>query len=138
MVNRINRNKEKTQMSETLTVNLVSGTDGSFDRAASQAAFNQAFDKMIADRQTQQDTIQSAVKEYLDEQGGKPVAMPTVASQVATLKLNSQPENHRKLSDAVLGYIRANLPAKGDESETSLLVSTRGPHGGISFRTAKK
>lgn len=120
----------------TITFSTVPGTDGNPDRAASQAAlttaFNQAFDKLEADRSLQTEVIAAAVSEYLSEQPkGRFTQVQTIANQVATLKLNSQNETHPKLVKAVHEYIKANTQ-KGDA--TSLLVKRGGMGGGVILR----
>jgi hypothetical protein len=120
----------------TLPFSIVPGTDGTPDRAASQAAlttaFNQAFDKLEADRSLQTETIAKAVSEYLGEQPkGKFVQVQTIANQVATLKLNSQNENHPRLVKAIHEYLKANSQ-KGDA--TSLFLKRGGAGGGLANR----
>lgn len=124
---------------ETLTVQLVPGTDGSVDVAASQAAFASALTKRVAELETESTVIGEEVLAILADRKGQPIVLPTLCSMVAS-RLNAQPENFATLTKRVADYVRAN--AQGEKNKAtgeverpdSPIFIGRGKGSGVALR----
>jgi len=123
-------------MTESLSIELVL-VDGNIDQTASLAAFETALVRRATEREIERTGIAEAVSELFDENLGKSIPMPTVASMVCA-KLNVPAESHNVISERVLGYLRENSQGKTvdgvEERPDSLLVTTKGKGGGTSRR----
>lgn len=94
-------------MSKSLSFTIVAG-----DREASLSNAAAAYDKFIAERETQESTIAAAVSAVFDAHRGANLTMPTIEG-MALRHLNAQPSNYKVLGKLVLDYVRANA----DQSE---------------------
>lgn len=101
---------------------------GSVDVEASVAKFTSALAVHLAERETQQATIASAVHTVFDKNMGTVISMPALTG-LALQELNAQPENFSVLSDRVQEYIREN--SKGD---ASTFIIAKGKGGGVRRR----
>jgi hypothetical protein len=101
---------------------------GSVDVAASTAKFTAALNTYIAERETENGQIATAVSAVFDSHKGKVLTMPTLAA-LALQQLNAQPENFKALTDRVTNYIRENSRGEG-----APLRVTKGKGGGVSRR----
>lgn len=123
-------------MTESLSIELVL-VDGNIEQTASLAAFETALVRRATEREIERTGIAEAVSELFDENLGKSIPMPTVASMVCA-KLNVPAESHNVISERVLGYLRENSQGKTvdgvEERPDSLLVTTKGLGGGTSRR----
>lgn len=123
-------------MTESLSIELVL-VDGNIEQTASLAAFETALVRRATEREIERTGIAEAVSELFDENLGKSIPMPTVASMVCA-KLNVPAESHNVISKRVLGYLRENSQGKTvdgvEERPDSLLVTTKGLGGGTSRR----
>lgn len=89
-------------MSKTLSFILVVG-----NRDASLANAAAAYDKHIAERETEEQTISEAVHSVFDQYPGAALTMPTIEGMTLRV-LNAQPSNWKALGKRVLEYVRAN------------------------------
>ena|SRR5271165_4681313 len=115
-------------MTQTLTVALVLGANGSIDTAATTAAFETSLAAHVANVETEQGEIAAHVAQLFNDNKGKYIALPTVGSLTANL-MGAVAENHGILSERVCEYVRAN--SKGDDS---LFVMRKGAGGGFAVR----
>ena len=115
-------------MTQTLTVKLVQGDNGSIDTEATTAAFQDQLAAHVANVETESTEIATKVAELFAQNKGKYIALPTVGSLVANM-LGAVSENYSVLSERVCDYVRAN--SKGDNS---LLVIKKGQGGGAGWR----
>ena len=123
-------------MTESLSIELVL-VDGNIDQTASLAAFETALVRRATEREIERTGIAEAVSELFDENLGKSIPMPTVASMVCA-KLNVPAESHNVISERVLDYIRAQDQGKVVEGVAerpdSLFVVAKGKGGGCGRR----
>jgi len=100
---------------------------GSIDRSASLASAEAALDSHIAERDTQQETIATAVSAVFDEYPGANLTMPTIEGMVSR-QLNAVPSNYKVLTKLALDYVRAN---SGDKASGATFGITKGKGGGV-------
>jgi hypothetical protein len=105
-----------------ISFDFVSG-----DRAKSLQNAEAALDKHIAERETEQATIASAVKAVFDEYPGAALTMPTIEGMV-TRHLNATPANYKTLAKLGLDYVRANC---GTRESGALFSKSKGVGGGV-------
>lgn len=110
-----------------LTIALVLAA-GTVDRKASTAAFESAVDKYIAESETEQSTIATAVGAVFDAHKGDALKMPILAAFTCQ-ELNAQRENYSTLDERVRTYVRTN-----SEGDSSLFVISKGKGGGVRRR----
>ena len=117
-------------MTQTLTVKLVQGDNGSIDTEATTAAFQDQLAAHVANVETESSQIASKVAELFadNKNKGKYIALPTVGSLTAHM-LGAVSENFQTFSERVCDYVRAN--SKGDDS---LFVIRKGSGGGCGLR----
>ena len=101
---------------------------GSVDVEATVSSFRAALVKHLAERETQNATIASAVHAVFDKNRGQVINMPALTG-LALQELNAQPENYNTLSDRIQEYVREQ--SKGD---ASLFIITKGKGGGCKRR----
>jgi len=111
----------------TLTVNLVT-KDGAIDQDASRKAFNEALVKYVAERETEQSTIATAVNAQFDKHPGVSINMPALASMTCAA-LNAQPANFSTLEERCLSYVRENASDKREDGK--LFRIGKGKGGGV-------
>jgi hypothetical protein len=112
-------------MSDTLTVSLVRGNDGSIDTKASADAFSSALKARIAASESETTEIASAVSAVYDQYKGSWMTLPYLTSCVLT-KLNAQPENSSALSKRIGEYVR-----NSSKGESATLTMKKGVGGGF-------
>ena len=123
----------------TLTVSLVLGSDGRVDSDATVDGFVDQLARHIESRELEGSAIEAAVLGVIEE-CKRPTSMATLAG-LAAARLNAQPENHSILVARAMEYLQNNCQGKklagdaGYERPNSLLVSSKGPGGGVSLRT---
>jgi hypothetical protein len=110
-------------MSKTLSFVLVSG-----DRSASLQNAEAAYDKHIAETETEQATIADAIKAVFDSFPGAALTMPTIEG-MATRQLNANPSNYKTLAKLSLDYVRANSNSKRESG--ALFCVSKGVGGGV-------
>lgn len=112
---------------KSLNITLARFSDGSVDLDGTLDACKTAVLKHIAERETEQSTVASAVSDTFDKLNGAKANMPYVVN--ATLRsLNAQPENFKSLSELVAGYIRENA---GNKDSGKLFHIGKGKGGGV-------
>ncbi len=94
-------------MSNEITITLVSGADGSIDREASEAVFDNAVTKFIQDTEVENAQIVEHISAVFDNYIGKALQMPVLVSFVLN-RMNCQPENFNTLGKRVSNYVRDN------------------------------
>ncbi len=109
-------------MSKSISFNLVPG-----DRSASLKNAEAAYDKHIAERETEQETIATAVTAVFDSFPGAALTMPTIEGMV-TRQLNATPANYKALAKLGLDYVRANC---GTRESGALFSKSKGVGGGV-------
>lgn len=113
-------------MAQQITVTLVS-KDGLVDQDASETAFRTALLNYVANRETEQSTIASAVNAQFDKHPGASINMPALASMTLA-SLNVQPENYGTLEKLALDYVRENASDKREDGK--LFKIGKGKGGG--------
>ncbi len=96
------------------------------DRATSLQNAADAYDRHIAERETEQATIADAVKAVFDSFPGAALTMPTIEGMV-TRQLNATPANYKTLAKLGLDYVRANCGPR----ESALFSKSKGVGGGV-------
>jgi len=97
------------------------------DRATSLQNAADAYDRHIAERETEQETIATAVKAVFDSFPGAALTMPTIEGMV-TRQLNATPANYKALAKLGLDYVRANC---GTRESGALFSKSKGVGGGV-------
>lgn len=109
-------------MSKTLSFVLVSG-----NRDASLANAAAAYDKHVAERETEEATIKDAITAVFDEYPGAALTMPTIEG-MATRQLNANPSNYKALAKLSLDFVRAH---SGTRESGALFGISKGVGGGV-------
>ena len=122
----------------TLSIKLVTDSDGLIDEAASTLAFQAAVADYKVQRELEESTIADAVAAQFDAYPGASQNMDALTSGVLH-RLNVQPANHNTMKEKVQAYVRANADRtadkkKGIEAEpprTRLFSISKGVGGGV-------
>ncbi len=113
-------------MAKDLSVSIVRGDDGSVDQDATLEAFSTALGAFVQDEETQDEVIADAVRSQFDRYQGQAQTMPALISGTLSI-LNTQPQNHKLMSERVANYVRKN---SGDRESGALFVIGKGKAGG--------
>lgn len=122
----------------TLSIKLVTGTDGLIDEAASTLAFQAAVADYKAQRELEESTIADAVAAQFSAYPGAAQNMDALTSGDLQ-RLNVQPSNFNTMKEKVQAYVRENSDRvadkkKGIEAEpprTRLFSIAKGVGGGV-------
>lgn len=96
----------KSTKSTALSFNVVR-IDGTPDRDASLKAAADAYDRHIAQRHTDQETIKDAVHAVFSKSPGANITMPAITGMISR-ELNCNPANYALLTGLALDYVREN------------------------------
>lgn len=98
-------------MGMKLEIEVVLGSDGKMDKAATLRAAGGFLDKWAAQRELEEGQIATAFDKVFDRLKGVKVNSRYVIGQVLN-ELNVQPENQSVLETKVTAYLRANSQGK--------------------------
>ena len=130
-------------MSNSLTVKLVRGSNGSIDQDASLLAFQAAMEQHIVETETEESAIADAVSAQFDKYPGASQNMPALVNGALTY-LNVTPATFTSLSEKVAQYVRDNadhgavkakdgsITTPAEAPRTRLFRIAKGVGGGVS------
>jgi hypothetical protein len=115
------------------TINLSTFVErdasGALDLDTTMTKFQGALLQYQAERETELETIGTAVNAVFDEHRGATINMPAVTT-LALQKLNVQPESYKALSERVQSFVRDNASDERNGGGTFRIAKGKG--GGVS------
>jgi hypothetical protein len=128
------RKKDNTMNTIVLSTFAVRNSDGSVDSDATVSKFQDALSSFIAERDTETETIGTAVAAVLDSLNGTRGNMDYLVSATCR-ELNADHAAFKVLGDKIRAYVRDNASDKNEdgtpEDPTKLFHIGRGKGGGV-------
>ena len=114
------------------TINLATfvvrnDESGEMDIDATDAKFHAVLVKYQAERETEAETVSTAVNAVFDQYKGATINMPALTHR-ALIVLNAQNENHKTLTERIQHYVRDN---NGKREDGATFAIVKGYGGGV-------